>query len=87
MIDLIESTVYSMTYLSVFVCVAYRQILNMLTLHQKDLKVMVVGLRALALLLKSGMLNILSLCYDIFMSFYHSKFSTIKIRNYLVELE
>ncbi|XP_060742144.1 leucine-rich repeat serine/threonine-protein kinase 2 isoform X1 [Tachysurus vachellii] len=39
----------------------HQQILNMLTLHQNDLKVVMVGLRALALLLKSDELTLLVL--------------------------
>ncbi|XP_053497678.1 leucine-rich repeat serine/threonine-protein kinase 2 isoform X1 [Ictalurus furcatus] len=39
----------------------HQQILNMLTLHQKDLNVIMVGLRALALLLKSDELTLLVL--------------------------
>ncbi|KAK3526798.1 hypothetical protein QTP70_033559 [Hemibagrus guttatus] len=42
----------------------HQQILNMLTLHQKDLKVIMVGLRALALLLKSDELMLLVLEED-----------------------
>lgn len=65
-IDLILFTVYLKSYLSVcdFVCLFFfRQILNMLTLHQKDLRVVMVGLRALALLLRSGMLTLSCLDY------------------------
>ncbi|XP_060770914.1 leucine-rich repeat serine/threonine-protein kinase 2 isoform X4 [Neoarius graeffei] len=46
----------------------HQQILNMLTLHQKDLKVIMVGLRALALLLKSDelILQVLEEEMDVF---------------------
>ncbi|XP_058264093.1 leucine-rich repeat serine/threonine-protein kinase 2 isoform X3 [Hemibagrus wyckioides] len=42
----------------------HQQILNMLTLHQKDLRVVMVGLRALALLLRSDELMLLVLEED-----------------------
>ncbi|XP_046715187.1 leucine-rich repeat serine/threonine-protein kinase 2 isoform X3 [Silurus meridionalis] len=43
----------------------HQQILNTLTLHQKDLKVIMVGLRALALLLKSDEMTLLVLEEDV----------------------
>lgn len=69
--------------------VSYRQILNMLTLHQKDLNVIMVGLRALALLLKSGTLTLSSPYYYIFTSLNYRIVFTIRIRimNNLVTLD